>query len=514
MKILSWHFGHDGSLTYSNNNKLIFHTQLDRFNGYKHNAIISKSLINKLSNLNVDLFIVTYVVNNSWVDRAIDYLKHRKVINSDTKIKIIGRNHHHIFHAFCVKYLSKFKEGGIWVSDGSGAFVKDRYLEAVSGYTFYNNSLKEKYKYYYDSKIPNKVPVQVGMMYSKLVCNFKMKPHFDENKIMAFSEYGKETKNIQTFIDKDNNFKFLDPNYNGNLPIPNVRELYTDDLDEFAKDVAYRVQKDFEYKYYTDVREFVQKNNIKNLCLSGGCSMNILNNTYLKKELNVNIFIDPLCNDQGISLGANVLANIENTNKDLEPVDDVFLGLEVEYDLNIFKGYDIVDYNDSKVAKLLNDGHVIGLFQGRSEQGQRGLGNRSLLAHPNYEGILDKVNKIKKREWYRPFACSVLDDQKEKYFNCDFKSPYMLYVFEGKHKLKNIASITNKSRIQTVDKGMRFYDIINEFFKLSKIPYVLNTSLNIPGDPLVENMADLKYMLDNTDLKYVYLPDINKLITK
>jgi carbamoyltransferase len=221
-----------------------------------------------------------------------------------------------------------------------------------------------------------------------------------------------------------------------------------------------------------------------------------------------------LCNDQGISLGANVLANIENTNKDLEPVDDVFLGLEVEYDLNIFKGYNIIDYNDSKVAKLLNDGHVIGLFQGRSEQGQRGLGNRSLLAHPNHEGILDKVNKIKKREWYRPFACSVLDDQKEKYFNCNFKSPYMLYVFEGKHKLKNIASITNKSRIQTVDKGMRFYDIINEFFKLSKIPYVLNTSLNIPGDPLVENMADLKYMLDNTDLKYVYLPDINKLITK
>lgn len=63
-----------------------------------------------------------------------------------------------------------------------------------------------------------------------------------------------------------------------------MRELYTDDLDEFAKDVAYRVQKDFEYKYYTDVREFVQKNNIKNLCLSGGCSMNILNNTYLKKN--------------------------------------------------------------------------------------------------------------------------------------------------------------------------------------------------------------------------------------
>lgn len=85
-----------------------------------------------------------------------------------------------------------------------------------------------------------------------------------------------------------------------------------------------------------------------------------------------------MCNDQGISLGANVLANIENTNKDLEPVDNVFLGLEVEYNLNIFKGYNIVDYNDSKVAKLLNDGHVIGLFQGRSEQGQRGLGNRSL----------------------------------------------------------------------------------------------------------------------------------------
>ena len=75
MKILSWHFGHDGSLTYSNNNRLIFHTQLDRFNGYKHNGVISKSLINKLSNLNVDLFIVTYVVHNSWVDRAIDYLK-------------------------------------------------------------------------------------------------------------------------------------------------------------------------------------------------------------------------------------------------------------------------------------------------------------------------------------------------------------------------------------------------------------------------------------------------------
>jgi len=169
-----------------------------------------------------------------------------------------------------------------------------------------------------------------------------------------------------------------------------------------------------------------------------------------------------------------------------------------------------------EVATLLLN-QPIAIMSGKSEQGQRGLGFRSLLANPVQKNILSIINTIKKREWFRPFACTILKEEAHKYFeiNEGESSPYMMFVYKCKNpRLKNVCSVDNFSRIQTLEKSFhpKYYELIKSFKELSGMPVVLNTSLNLPGKVLVEDFDDLHYFLKNSNLKYCYLPDHNKLV--
>jgi carbamoyltransferase len=142
-----------------------------------------------------------------------------------------------------------------------------------------------------------------------------------------------------------------------------------------------------------------------------------------------------------------------------------------------------------------------------------------LLGNPLDESILNKINEIKKREWYRPFACTVLEEYASKLFEIETNetSPYMMFVYKSKDKrLKNVCSVDGFSRIQTLNKSFhpKYYDLINSFKKLTGLPAVLNTSLNLPGHVLCEEYNDVKYMMKNSKLKYCYIADKNKLIYK
>ena len=130
-----------------------------------------------------------------------------------------------------------------------------------------------------------------------------------------------------------------------------------------------------------------------------------------------------------------------------------------------------------------------------------------------------KLNQIKKREWFRPFACSVLKEKAKEWFDMLIdESPHMMYVFKIKKKniLEAGVSKNNDSRIQTVSKknNLNFYNLIEAFYKLTGVPILVNTSLNLPGEVLVETMLDLKELFDNSKLNYIYLPEVNKLIKK
>lgn len=237
--------------------------------------------------------------------------------------------------------------------------------------------------------------------------------------------------------------------------------------------------------------------------LGGGCAQNVINNYKLNKHLKVKVC--PFNGDFGISIGA---ANCYFNNQ-LNPFKNVNTGFDLKYNYS-FKTCNV---SLKEVAVLLKD-EVVGVMYGKSEQGQRGLGFRSLLANPLNKSSIKKLNKIKKREKFRPFACSILHEYGKDYFEDYFYSPYMMFVFKCKGQAtKNVSSISATSRAQSVTKEHgHYYNLISAFNDLNKCPFILNTSLNLPGHVLVETFDDLRYMMSLTELKYVYLPDHNKLI--
>ena len=272
-----------------------------------------------------------------------------------------------------------------------------------------------------------------------------------------------------------------------------------------------KTQKDYE-KSMTDL---ITKWGVKdNLLFTGGCAQNILYNSKLISKFK-NIFCDPFNGEFGLSLGASNYF-LENKIRN----DTVYLGIPQDLDISIFCNYNILDTDTEEVAKILLEDPVA-IFQSRSEQGQRGLGNRSLLMSPLHKDATEKLNEIKKREWFRPFACSILKEKTKEWFDMTLdESPHMMYVFDLKKEkegiLKTGLAIDNKSRIQTVDKNrnLNYYNLIKSFEKLTQVPILINTSLNLPEEVLVETMNDLKELFKTSKLKYIYFPEINKLIKK
>jgi len=178
-----------------------------------------------------------------------------------------------------------------------------------------------------------------------------------------------------------------------------------------------------------------------------------------------------------------------------------------------------VSYDD--IVKLLLQKNVVALFQGKSEAGQRALGNRSLLFDPRVSNGKDIVNQIKRRENFRPFAGSVLQEEAHKWFNMLSlkESPYMQYAVDAyENAIEQVPAIIhadNTCRIQTVtqEQNQHFYSLISCFFKETGVPMLMNTSFNLGGEPLVETFDHAINTLKNSMIEYLYLPEIETLVT-
>ena len=185
------------------------------------------------------------------------------------------------------------------------------------------------------------------------------------------------------------------------------------------------------------------------------------------------------------------------------------------YDVNYFKSYNELY---SFVANKISKGKIVAWFQDEMEWGQRALGNRSILADPRKKEIIKKINiKIKKREEFRPFAGSVLANYKKDFFNIDEDSPFMMGVYRinknKKNKISGISHVNNTCRIQTVlfKDNKKFYNLINEFYKITNIPILLNTSFNI-DEPIVCTPYDAFKTFYKSDLDYLVIQ--NYVFTK
>ena len=453
MNIISIHASHDGSITIVKDNKFYVHAQIDRFNNIVANALPPLKLLIQIKKLNIkfDLVLISWLMDSChwyWQEQLLKF----DLLKPDYKTLYYGDKKHHYFHMSCAKATVGGNKNVV-VIDGHGSIVgNSRSVSPMNEKNFHEQEsiFKGNKKIYHSRK-------NIGNDYelkTKEVFNLNHLAFRSCGKLMALAAHKKEIGLFQKEIEEK--IKRMMP----------------------SKDVTY----------------------------TGGVAQNVLANTQF---LDYNNFkIDPLCTDQGISLGVMNHHLKNNINLHDNPV---YLGFEPEYSLESFQTTNITP---QEVCKLLRK-EPVGIFQGRSEQGQRGLGNRSLLMDATHKDAVDLVNKIKKREWFRPFAPAVLEEYASEYFDIRDNSPYMLYVFKAKKKIKSVCSIDGTSRIQTVSQknNKHFYNLLKTFNEMYKIPLLLNTSLNLAGHTLVEDLEDLFYMMKYGNLKYCYLPEVNKIVS-
>ena len=237
-----------------------------------------------------------------------------------------------------------------------------------------------------------------------------------------------------------------------------------------------------------------------NLCIAGGVAYNGYMNEEFTKHYN-NVFVPPAVGDEGQAIGTYQHADyILNNNIHKS---ETFAGKEYEYN----EGEQV---NYKEVAQAIADGKIVGWFQGKSESGNRALGNRSILADPRNPDIKNIINNtIKLREDFRPFAPAVLEEHYKEYFDTRLPSPYMSRICKVKSdKVPGITHVDGTARIQTVNKQFneKFYNIINEFYKITGIPMLLNTSFNCQ-EPIVETPEQAIRTFKRTSLDMLIIND-------
>ena len=241
---------------------------------------------------------------------------------------------------------------------------------------------------------------------------------------------------------------------------------------------------------------------------SGGVAQNVIWNTKLKNHF-PNLYINPHSADDGLSLGViEFLRKKHNLPK--------LLIENYPYCQSDYAPSTIPTQNTIKtVAQLLADGKTIGWYQGNGEIGPRALGNRSILFNPLIPNGKEIINKIKKRENYRPFGATVLEEKSKEYFDFNYSNPHMLYIGKVKDpRLKNITHIDGTCRFQTINEQQNFhyYKLIQEFEKLSGVPILLNTSLNVNGKPIAAYEDNAYELFYTSELDYLVIG--NEIISK
>jgi carbamoyltransferase len=300
-------------------------------------------------------------------------------------------------------------------------------------------------------------------------------------------------------------------------------------LEELA-DVAYTGQvffADLVTQLLNHLREVTQ---CDNLTLAGGCALNSSFNGTVTQRTGFNqVYIPPAPADDGCALGAAWLAYHEDSPKQqkspklLTP----YTGSTIKNDalerlIRFNRSLTILHLPDSitaETARLLTDGKLVGWVQGRAEYGPRALGNRSILADPRDAKIQDIINeKVKFREMFRPFAPSVLHEHADDYFENYHESPYMDKTLKIRKSMQNkiaaVCHVDGTGRLQTVKKewNPRFYELLEQFYQLTQVPVLLNTSFNIMGKPLAHSLEDALTVFMTTGLDVLVVNDY--LITK
>ncbi len=504
-RILAIHNSHNASICETDADKIIYFQEAERLNKKKQTKEFYV-LLNKYKNNKFNKIIFINAVNQSDSNKNA-FEKALKLHNIEYDEFVYDINHH-FYHACASYYNSGYKESFVLVIDGNGVRENDKF-EIVSCYYFRKNKFKKIFKLYSGENkeyINNKDVVintlSLGHLYkiTKKILNFK-----EEGSVMGLSSYPSNKSYNKLFVEKFNHFSYV--------------QSYLIDMYELGEDKTVKislckaVQNELERIVLKYVSNII-KNKKRNLCVSGGVFQNtVLNSKIL--DICPNLYVDPFADDSGISMGA-ALFHVNKNKFVKNKLTTLNLGDSPNYNfLNFKKG---THTTAKKVAKLIAKKNIIAIYQGKNELGKRALGNRSFLFDPRDNYAKEKINYLKNREWFRPTAGTVLHEHANEWFDLKSKeeTPFMSYVFKVKKKeAPGITHVDNSCRIQTLKKeqNYHYYNLINEFYKLTNVPILLNTSFNLAGQPLVNSVEDaMKTLIDCNNLfKFIYFPEIGKI---
>jgi carbamoyltransferase len=536
MLILSVHLGHDSSVCIFNNGNLEKYFLVERYTRKKHddNDRFLLDLISGIaSKLNKKLDVVC-VSNFNWPDQLISLIfEVCKVHNSN--VQLVLQQDHHLNHASHSFYNSKFDESLVVVVDGAGSNVKDNLWEVESIFSFkgekntliHKNFIRELPSEYTPQRILNRWITQknysenifgIGSIYN--VAAIVMGGNEDDcGKAMGLSSYGSSNKLFENiFLDKNilNNDFFRNSSKEiQNFLTNQIKEIREDNYKLHA-DFCYEVQQQTQKAVGDLIEDSIKKTGIKKVCISGGYGMNIVaNHYYLQRFPDVEFYFEPLCNDNGISIGAAMNSYIQLTGKIPNPIETTFIHGS-HHNVSSYVGESV---SVKQIANLLNQNKSVAVYTGLAESGQRALGNRSILFNALNVNAKEIVNGIKKREWYRPFACIVLEEDANIYFDMGRikSSPYMTICFPVREDyvkiIPGVTHVDNTCRIQTVSDGY-LYELLQEFKKISGHGILLNTSFNLSGEPLVETPRDALNTLKNSLLDYLWFEETGQLLVR
>jgi len=443
---------------------------------------------------------------------------------------------HHISHSAYAFYTSPFNESAILNVDGVGEWTTTSFGIAKNNSITLLNDIRW--------------PHSLGLFYSAFTYFLGFKVNEGEYKLMGLSSYGKPKfydEILSEIIDVKNdgsihlNMKYFAFTYDKIMTNEKFSNLFgieprTSSISpsQIHFDIGASAQKILEDVLLKMASHIYEKTKMKNLCLGGGVALNgVANYRLLKESPFENIHIPPSPGDAGSAIGCAQFAYYihKKQNRVIEMdhskriCKNVYLGPSFsDFEITKFLDTNKIEHEKlsrqlliEKTAKIISDGKIIGWYQGKMEWGPRALGNRSILADPRKPEMKDILNeKIKHRESFRPFAPSVLEEFTSDYFDIDIPSPYMLMVAKVKQpeKIPAVTHVDGTARLQTVSKESNplYYELINEFYRITEIPIIINTSMNVMGEPIVNTPSDAYNMILNTDMDYLVLG--NNLITR
>ena len=446
--------------------------------------------------------------------------------NGENKNKLkykIYKVEHHLTHIASAYYLSKFQNTTAAFSyDGSGDAVSIMLAECK------DTKIKVLERVF--------LPKSLGHFYSA-VCNYIGFEKFgEEYKVMGLSAYG-EDKYFDYFdnligydeklcVRQKDIFDYNSINYKKNQIIKFNKNIFlnkkVEKFSQESKDIAKSLQVTFEKIVMQIIERLQKKVPSNNLVMAGGCAMNgLVNGKIFKESKFKNHFIQPAATDDGTALGAayycfhNYLKKKERfvmkhafwgPSYDEKTILNSIKAKKLKY-----KKFDGVDDLTKYAAKVIVDSNVVGWYQGRSEWGPRALGNRSILANPANKNMKDIINsKIKKRESFRPFAPSVLEEEVSRFFECDIKSEFMNHIVKFQKKwcevFPSVCHVDYTARLQTVNEenNFLFYKLIKEFKKITGYGIILNTSFN-ENEPIVDTPEQAIDCFLRTDMDILFL---------